>query len=75
MSSFSAPDIIRGYHVYQRIWTPFIGEKAATASEPGNEHDPYAVVVLEDQTLYTVGHLFHVKYPRRAPFLFEEAEY
>ena len=57
MSSFSVPGIICEYHVCQRIWAPFVGEKATTAREPGNEHDPYAVAVLEDQTLCTVGHL------------------
>ena len=73
MSSFSVPGIIRGYHVYQRIWTPFVGEKFATARAPGNKHDPYAVAVLEDQTLVQLG-IHHVKYPRHAPFLYEEVE-
>jgi len=54
---FSVPGIIRGYHVYQRIWTPFIGERATTVREPDNEHDRYAVAMLEDETLCTVGHL------------------
>ena len=49
--------VLRGYHVYQRRWTPFIGEKATTAREPGNQHDRYAVTVLEDQTLCTIGHI------------------
>lgn len=57
MNFFSVPGIIRGYHVYQRIWTPFVGEKATTAREPGNEHDHYTVAMLEDETLCTVGHL------------------
>ena len=57
MDSYSVPGIIRGYHAYQRIWTPFVGEKATTAREPGNEHDRYAVAVLEDETLCAVGHL------------------
>ena len=26
--SFSASGLIQGYHVYQRIWTPHVGEKA-----------------------------------------------
>ena len=55
--SFSASGVIRGYHVYQRIWTPHVGEKATTVREPGNEHDRFAVAVLEDETLCTVGHL------------------
>lgn len=57
MDSFSVPGIIHEYHVCQRIWAPFIGEKATTATEPGNEHNCYAVAVLEDETLCMVGHL------------------
>ena len=56
MDAFSVPGIIRRYHVYQRIWTPHVGEMATTAREPGNEHNRYAVAVLEDETC-TVGHL------------------
>ena len=55
--SFLASVVIRGYHVYQRIWTPHVGEKATTVREPGNKHDRFAVAVLEDETLCTVGHL------------------
>ena len=54
--AFSVPRVIRGY---QRIWTPFIGEKATMAREPGNQHDRYTVAVLEDQTLCTIGHIPH----------------
>ena len=54
--SFSASVVIRGYHMYQRIWMPRVGEKATTVREPGNEHDRFAVVVLENETLCTVGH-------------------
>jgi len=55
--SFSASGIIQGYHVYQRIRTPHVREKATTVREPGNEHDRFAVAVLEDETLCTFGHL------------------
>jgi len=34
-----------------------VGEKAATVRELGNEHGCYAIAVLEDETLCTVGHL------------------
>ena len=43
--------------MYQRIWTPHVGEKATTIREPGNEHDQFAVAVLEEDTLCAVGHL------------------
>ena len=54
---FCVPGVICGYHVYQRLWTPIIGEKANTAREPGNKHDRYAIAMLEDQTLCTIGHI------------------
>ena len=34
-----------------------MGEKAKTIRETGNNHDRYAIAVLEDDTLCTVGHL------------------
>ena len=47
--SFSASGVIRGYYVYQRIWTPHVGEKATSVREPGNEHDRFTAV-LEDKS-------------------------
>ena len=58
--SFSASGVIRGYYVYQRMWMPHVGEKATTVKEPGNEHNRFTVAVLEDKTLFTVGHFFVV---------------
>ena len=46
--TFSASAVIRGYHVYQRIWKPHVEKKATMVREPGNEHDPFVVTVLED---------------------------
>ena len=46
--------IIWGYRVYQRIWTPHVGEKATMVRESGNEHDRFAVPVLEDEMLCTL---------------------
>ena len=31
--SFSASGLIRGYHVYQKIWTPHVGDKATTVTK------------------------------------------
>ena len=37
--------------MYQRIWTPHVGEKATTVREPGNEHDRSASnAVMESNT-------------------------
>jgi len=46
LHSFSAFVVIRGYHVYQRIWTPHAGEKATTVREPGNDQDQSASNVV-----------------------------
>ena len=48
--SFSSSGVIQGYHMYQKIWTPHVGEKVTTVRKSGNEHDQFAVVVLEDET-------------------------
>ena len=56
--SFSASGVIRGYHVYQRIWTRHVGEKVTTVRKSGNKNDQFAVVVLEDETLCTVSSFF-----------------
>ena len=42
-----------------------IEEKATMVREPGNEHDRFAVAVLEDKTLCTVGQWwFSARFPR-----------
>ena len=51
---------MRGYHVYQWIWYPTIGEILGTTREWDNTHDRYAVAVLEADTCCVVGHLPHV---------------
>ena len=53
--SFSSSGVIRGYHMYQKIWTPHVGEKATMVRESGNEHDQFTVALLEDKMLYTVS--------------------
>ena len=56
--SFTASGVIRGYHVYQRIWTRHVGEKVTTVRKSGNKNDQFAVAVLEDETLCTVSSFF-----------------
>ena len=36
---------IVGYHVYQRIWNPVIGEVAIAVKEEDNVHDRYSVAI------------------------------
>ncbi len=42
---------IRGYHVYQDIWTPVLYQKLLCQREPGNLEDPFAVVVINNEEI------------------------
>ena len=48
--------VVRGFHVYQAIWTPTVGEVLATQREHGNPEDAYAVAVTTESGT-TVGHI------------------
>ena len=37
--------VIRGHHVFKRVWTPFVGEVLSLAKEVGNPHNQYAIAV------------------------------
>ena len=45
-SSYEFDSFIRGYHVYQHIWTPVERETYSCTREPGNEQDCNAVAVM-----------------------------
>ena len=40
--------VVRGHHVFKRIWTPVVGEILAVDVESGNAEDRYAVAVSID---------------------------
>ena len=46
---------VRGFHVYQEIWTPLIGECLECRHEPRNAEDKTAIAVIKDGTV--VGHV------------------
>ena len=49
---------VRGYHIYQSIWTPTIGETLICKQEGGNAHDRYAVGCYKpDSNARLVGHV------------------
>ena len=54
MEMFAFASAVRGYHVYQDLWKPSIGEKLVAKQEFNNPMDKHAVVVKGDET---VGHL------------------
>ncbi len=45
--------VVRGHHVYKRIWTPTVGEQLQL--RPDNESDPRAVAILKHGVI--IGHL------------------
>ena len=46
---------VRGYHVYQDIWNPRIGEALPLEREPDNSEDKFAVAIVRRSRV--VGHL------------------
>ena len=54
-SSYEFDSFIRGYHVYQHIWTPVEGETYSCPHEPRNEQDCNAVAVMYEDRV--VGHI------------------
>ena len=45
---------VNGYHDYISSWSPFIGEELVLWGQPDNEHDLYAVAVINNEV---VGHI------------------
>jgi len=54
-TTYETNSCVRGYHVYQDIWTPVIGEQLVCEREEDNPTDRYAVVVLDISAV--VGHV------------------
>ena len=48
--------VVRGHHIYKRIWTPVVGEKLLVTVEEGNPHDFRAVAVRKGGGVI-VGHV------------------
>ncbi len=55
MATFEFESCIRGFHVYQKVWKPEIGETLECAIEENNPSDKNAVAVLRDGEI--VGHI------------------
>ncbi len=55
MAAFSVEAMVRGYHVYESIWTAVVGEEFPCVREPGNTFDPLAVAVKREETI--IGHV------------------
>ena len=52
---FSVQAMVRGYHIYQKIWdAAFDGELLHCKRQPGNPHDPSAIAVMKGSTISTI---------------------
>ena len=51
METFKRELCVRGYHVYQRIWTAAVGEVLHCEREPTNSRDRYTVAVKNIRAL------------------------
>ena len=47
--------VVRGHHVYKRIWTPLVGEQLVLKYEEDNNNDSKVVAVLKNDVV--VGNL------------------
>ena len=55
INSFKTVSNVKGYHVYQGIWVPKIGETLSTEGEPCNPKNKYVVRVKKNESI--VRHL------------------
>ena len=55
LSTAEFDSYIRGYHVYQVVWTPVVGEMLLLKREPTNAMDVSAVAVCKENDI--VGHV------------------
>ena len=52
---FTLESVVRGHHIYKRVWTPMLGKKLQIAIEDDNSNDARAVAVQKHGMV--VGHL------------------
>ena len=55
LAIYCKESVVRGHHVFKRIWTPVVGEVLTVAREAGNTEDRFAVAVTKDDMV--VGHV------------------
>ena len=48
LAIYCKESVVRGHHVFKRIWTPVVGEVLTVAREAGNTEDRFAVAVTKD---------------------------
>ena len=48
---YEKASVVREHHIYKSLWTPEVNEILLLRREAGNEHDEYAVAVLQQLVL------------------------
>ena len=43
VDSFTVESVIRGYHIYEEVWSSIIGEVLACCQDTRGHHDPFAI--------------------------------
>ena len=51
---YEKASVVRGHHIYKSLWTPEVNEILLLWRETGNEHDEYAVAVLQQLLRLTI---------------------
>ena len=52
--AFEFQSYVTGHHMYNDIWTPTLGEKLSTTTEPENHHGKYVVKVLKENEVLEI---------------------
>ena len=47
LATYETASCVRGFHIYQDIWTPVIGKELLCERKEGNQNNRYAVSVLK----------------------------
>ena len=68
---YEVPSFIRGYHAYQDLWNPSVGQVLRLRKEPDNSHDSQAVDVVKSCNT-VVGHVPYNLAPLFSHFLARE---
>ena len=63
MASLPVPDeavylhesVVQGHHVYERAWSPVVGEILQLSCEEDNDHDRFSISVMKVE--FVVGHV------------------
>ena len=55
--TFTLESVVRGHHVYKRIWSPRTGQVLEASAETGNPEDRHAVALQQTGEGVTLGHM------------------